>query len=101
VLYRTYFTLVVFTGDEEQIDAVKLTGERVEKLRRQIAVDLGQDALPDRMELFPVYPRMTDAGVDQNWCRAQYLMGGLHWKVRDPAFRLLTHLRGLCELDAR
>ncbi|NBD12980.1 AMP-binding protein [Corallococcus silvisoli] len=88
--------LLVFTGDLPP--GVEVGDADV---RRRIEQALGPDALPDRIERFPLHARRVegprDGPVDEDWCRTQYLTGALRLKSRDPLFLALTTLRARVE----
>ncbi|MCY1022811.1 long-chain fatty acid--CoA ligase [Pyxidicoccus sp. MSG2] len=87
--------LLVFTGAEAADVFEREAGPRRQEIRRRLELRLGAEHLPDRTELFPMYPRRTkDGRVDDAWCRSQYLTGALHRKSSDPMFQALTALRG-------
>ncbi len=83
------FVLLVFTGAQ-----APQSGPWLQQIRRGIELQLGAEHLPDRIELFPLYPRQVDGQVDEAWCQAQYLTGALYRKSTDPIFQSLTSLRG-------
>ena len=86
--------LLVFTGAEAADVFEREAGPRRQELRRRLEVRLGVEHLPDRTELYPLYPRTLKNGrVDDAWCRSQYLTGALHMKSSDPMFQALTALR--------
>ena len=87
------FVLIGFTGDEPiaEFDAAWLP--RCADLRRRLTAALGRDAVPDRIELFPLYARRTAGAVDPSWSQAQYLGGTLFRKTQTPTFRRLSALR--------
>jgi hypothetical protein len=69
-------------------------------LEDAIAVDLGAEFLPDRIDLFSVPSRTSkDGTLDGVWCRAQYVGGLLPLKEREPLFRALGKLRFQLEQD--
>jgi len=87
------FVLVGFTGDEPA-DAFDAALEpRRAALQKLLAGALGDDALPDRIELFPLYARKKKGAVDPAWCEGQYLGGTLFRKAQTPIFRRLGGLR--------
>lgn len=63
-------------------------------IRRCIELQLGAEHLPDRLELFPLYPHRVKGKLDEKWCHSQYLTGALHKKTSDALFQALTALRG-------
>jgi len=84
------FILLVFTGGKPADSFVGLTSEILDVIEKQ----LGKEFLPDRIRLFPLYPRRdADGNVDHNWCRDQYLTGGLFRKSRQETYRCLALLR--------
>lgn len=62
---------------------------------RLLVRELGAAAQPDRIEIFPLFPRRLGGvgPIDEAWVRAQYLSGELHRKSRAPVFQALTRLR--------
>ena len=87
------FVLVGFTGDEPRARFDAALDRRCAELRARIAAALGDDAVPDRVVLFPLYARRTDGAIDRAWVQAQYLGGQLFRKARAPVFHRLTAAR--------
>jgi hypothetical protein len=87
------FVLIGFTGDEPTVAFDTALEPRRTALRQLLATALGADALPDRIELFPLYARKLEDAVDQEWSQAQYLGGLLFRKAQTPLFRRLGALR--------
>lgn len=90
---ETRFVLVGFTGQEagDAFDAA-LAWRRAE-LRRLLAAALGEELVPDRFELVPLFARKADGAVDLAWGQAQYLGGVLFRKAQAPLFQRLVALR--------
>ena len=83
--------LLVFTGGKKGMDEAVL----ISKTREHIATEMGEEFQPDRIVFFPLYPRfLSDTEVDHDWCRSQYLIGGLFRRSRDDIFDCITRLRG-------
>jgi AMP-binding enzyme len=80
--------LLVFTGQSSREPTPLLAD-----LRRRLELQLGPELIPDRFELFPLYPRRQEGRVNDGWCHAQYLTGSLYHKAADPLFQTLTALR--------
>lgn len=98
---RYCFVLLVFTGAEDPAHAARVRGQRADELARCIRARLGEDFVPDRVELFPLYARKAEDGtVDHAWCHVQYLTGTLFRKANTPVFRHLTALRRACRDSA-
>lgn len=89
------FVLLGFCGHETDARFDALREPRREELQRMLATRLTEALLPDRIELFPLLPRMLEDAVDHAWCQAQYTTGTLFSKARTPVFRRLTELRQL------
>lgn len=82
--------LLVFTGPQPLSDESDVEAD----IRTTIAHEMGGEFQPDSLAFFPLYPRFLSATIpDHDWCRAQYLSGGLFRKSREKIFRKLTHLR--------
>ncbi|MDI1483058.1 AMP-binding protein [Polyangium sp. y55x31] len=85
---RWAFLLLVFTG------ASDVPAKDVSALvSRTIRDDLGEDFLPQRVEIFPLFPRRVGKELDLDWCHRQYSSGILLRKAESPVFRDLTGLR--------
>ncbi|MDY7233063.1 AMP-binding protein [Hyalangium rubrum] len=96
------YVLLVFTGAELPAVTAREAGTRREQIRQHLELQLGAEYLPDRIEFFPLYPRMAKKGLDDAWCRSQYETGALHRKSNHPIFRAITGVRGrLLESEAR
>lgn len=80
------FALVLFTGGPIPDGLVEEAGARVR-------VQLGEEAVPDRVLAFPLVPRRKAGAIDTAWVLNQLLRGLLLAKAREPAFRALTALR--------
>jgi hypothetical protein len=80
------FALVLFTAGPVPDGLVEEAGAR-------IRVQLGEDAVPDRVLAFPLVPRRKEGAIDKEWVQSQLLRGLLPIKAREPAFRTLTALR--------
>ncbi len=89
------FVLLGFCGHEPDERFGALVASRRDELGRMLATRLGPDLLPDRIELFPLLPRVSEGAVDHAWCQAQYRTGTLYAKTRTPTFRRTTELRQL------
>ena len=88
---RDLFVLLLFTGATPPPAGESALKQEVERL---LAYELGRDALPDEIEVYPLYPRKAEGVIDHAWVRSQYLSGALHRKAKTRAFQLLTALRG-------
>ncbi|MRG92586.1 AMP-binding protein [Polyangium spumosum] len=89
------FVLLVFTGASGASD------KEVQSLvSRTIRADLGEDFLPERVDVFPLHPRRVGQEVDLDWCHRQYSSGTLLRKAGSPVFRDLTSLRAQLLGDA-
>lgn len=59
-----------------------------------IASEMGQEALPDRMGIYPIYPKCEAPGaVDVQWCRHAWISGALSRRSKNRAFQCTTRLR--------
>ncbi|WP_437594397.1 AMP-binding protein [Sorangium sp. So ce1000] len=85
-------TAIAFVEDERGSDGrIRLpVGARV--IAALIEREMGKPFAPDRIEIFPLRPRLAGGVVDEAWCRAQYLSGALHEKARSELFVLLSRL---------
>ncbi|AUX29119.1 MULTISPECIES: AMP-binding protein [Sorangium] len=89
---RWAFALLVFTGAARSLAAAPAPpAAAVEAALRE---DLGPDFVPDRISVFPLFPRRKGGKVDAEWCRRQYSSGLLVRKASHPVFRRLAELRG-------
>jgi len=91
---RYEFHLVLFTGARPGEDAAKVAPARRAEVEKRIREELGPDAVPDRIELFSLWPKQKGKKVDAEACRAQYAAGRLSKKAMDPAIARLAELRG-------
>lgn len=93
------FVLVLFTGGQ--------SGELLDTASYLALLDreLGPAASPDRVEVFPLYPRrqggVPDGDVDADWVRGQYVGGDLYQKTKSPLFRALTRVRAALLMTVR
>jgi hypothetical protein len=82
--------LLAFRGSKTIIEDGRLLSE----IRSVVADDMGDEFQPDKIELFPLYPRfLPDMQVDHAWCRTQYLNGSLFRRKKVDFFRNMTRLR--------
>ena len=83
--------LLVFAGSRTGIDEAML----LTKIRETIKEEMGDEFQPDRIAVFPLYPRfLSGTEMDHGWCRDQYLTGGLSRRSRGEIFKCITQLRG-------
>ncbi|MBJ6765236.1 long-chain fatty acid--CoA ligase [Myxococcaceae bacterium JPH2] len=82
------FVLLGFTG------ARAPSASAEQEIRRRIEHQLGVEFLPDRVALFPLFPRRKKGAVDDAWCASQFFTGALHRKASDPSFQALVTIRG-------
>lgn len=84
------FHLLIFTGNLQTMDPADV----IKKVHRTIKSELGNAFFVDDISIFPLFPRRTQENkVDEDWCRAQYLNGGLKNKSKDDLFLGLSGLR--------
>lgn len=89
------FVLLGFCGHEPRARFETLREPRIEELQRMLVQRVGAWCLPDRVELFPLLPRMAEDAVDHAWCQTQFDTGTLFAKARTPLFHHTTALRQL------
>lgn len=69
-------------------------GKLRDELQDLLRTEMGEEHLPDRVEIYPLYPPLDETGaIDQAWCRWQYLTGELAAKAKDELFRLASLAR--------
>ncbi|MGK3970150.1 AMP-binding protein [Sorangium sp. So ce118] len=83
---------IAFVEDERGPDGRVRLPVGARALAALIEREMGRSFLPDRIEIFPLRPRLSDGVADEAWCRAQYLGGALHDKARSELFVLLSRL---------
>ncbi len=84
------FTLLIFSGDQPPADQAGIC----KAMERAVTREMGEQYLPDHIRFFPLYPRRDKKGeIDGEWCRSQYMKGGLSRKSRGEVYRCLTRLR--------
>jgi hypothetical protein len=62
-------------------------------IRARIVTELGAAALPDRVELYPLVPRLIDGRPDDVWCSSHYFSGRLERKRTEPLFGAIAAAR--------
>ncbi len=83
-------TLLAFAGPEGDIDPP--AAERI--LREFLAREFGEDHLPDRIRVYPLRAaRGGDSSLDDRWCEAHFLSGGLDRRALDEIHRSLSRIR--------
>jgi hypothetical protein len=84
------FALLLFIGGKTGVEQAAVRSA----ILRVIERDMGKEFFPDRIHFFPLYPRREGEGiVDHDWCRDQYLTGGLFRKSREETYLCLAQLR--------
>ncbi|MFM7202005.1 MAG: AMP-binding protein [Myxococcota bacterium] len=87
------FVLLVFLGDERlDFPAAQLEALR-QQLVRRVGWALGDEAVPDRVELLQMAPRMLKDQPDEGWCQRLYLSGRLQKRTQDPLYRAVRGLK--------
>jgi len=82
--------LLVFRGAKAAIEDGRILSE----INSVIAGEMGEAFQLDKVEFFPLYPRfLADSSVDHEWCRNQYLNGGLFRRGKMELFHRSTRLR--------
>jgi hypothetical protein len=84
---EAHVLLLVFVAEPEAV-----SGELASDLRALIAQELGEQHVPERIEISPLHPRRDDAGIRGDWCSSQYQSGMLGRKARVPMFLTLSRL---------
>lgn len=84
--------LLVFTDDPRDAYGNVIFRVTPDDLRALIVREMGADALPDRIEIFPLRPRIVEGKVDAAFCRDQYLGGLFHRKSKSELNRLISRL---------
>lgn len=87
------FVLLGFLGHESDERFAAHRAAREAELLRMLSRRLGEDLLPDHIELFPLHARRKEDAVDHDWCQHQYVSGALFQKARTPMFRHMAALR--------
>lgn len=84
--------LLVFTGGAPDIDLQ----ETETYIRQTIGREMGEVFQPDHLAFFPLYPRFRpETEIDHDWCRSQYLSGGLARRSASDLCRCTTRFRQL------
>lgn len=84
---EAHVLLLVFVPEPEVI-----SGELATDLRQLIAHELGEQHVPERIEISPLHPRRDEDGIRTAWCTSQYQSGMLGRKARVPMFLTLSRL---------
>jgi hypothetical protein len=84
--------LLIFTADDRGPSGRIELPVKPNEIKALVEREMGQRLLPDRIEIFPLRPRLHLGVADERWCRRQYLGGGLHAKARSELFVLLSRL---------
>ena len=86
------FTAGVLAGEEHEpcLDQAQLRA----RIARAVSGALGDEAVPDRIRFFPLYPRFSaGGGVDHGWCEEQYVSGALSRKSKDEFYCTLSRMK--------
>jgi hypothetical protein len=91
------FHLLLFVGTDATTKSAEEGLSRLDltELRTEISVTLGPLALPDRISVLPIHPRMRGAVLDRLFYQSSHDTGVLPRLCHDPALRSLSTLRGL------
>lgn len=93
VLNDARAVLVAFVDPHYPIDADnELNGLRAH-LERLLTLELGERALPRRLDIVPLDPRKLDGVLDPSWLPSQFSAGLLSRKASHPVFRDLSRIR--------
>jgi hypothetical protein len=84
--------LLVFVDSSRDSDGTMVLPVGIPEVQRRIAREMGERFVPDRIEIFPLRPRVIEGKVDDVWCRRQYLSGALTRKARSEMFVLLARI---------
>jgi hypothetical protein len=68
-----------------------------QEIRSKISFEIGQGFLPDKIDYFPLMPKMNLLGIDRNWCTHQYTSGLLLKKKHSPQYHTLGTLKKLTQ----
>lgn len=85
----TGFVLCLFVGGQA------LDPAWAKQVAALIEGHLGPDWNPDRVEIFPLYPREKAKKTDASWCSSHYSAGRLHARTESPSVQKLNALRFL------
>lgn len=83
--------LLGFTGPRGGADFLdRLKGD----VTRLITAEFGAEYVPDRIGLYPLYPKFEAPGIpDAHWCRDAWISGTLSRRSRSRMFMYTTQLR--------
>ena len=84
--------LIAFTEDSYDKQGRVVPRVLPDDLRALVERELGPTLAPDRIEIFPLRPRIVDGVVDVARCRDQYMSGLLHQKADSELYLLLSRL---------
>jgi hypothetical protein len=62
---------------------------------RSLRAEFGADFEPTRVEVYPLRPRMSEDGIDHEWCRSQFKGGALNVKSKSEVFKALSRLASM------
>ena len=91
-LNEAHSVLLAFVDATPSPDGTLDPSVSVAELRSLVVAEVGERYAPERIEVFPLRPRIVDGAVDRVWCRAQYLSGNLYEKARSAPFLILSRL---------
>ncbi|MBK9265473.1 MAG: AMP-binding protein [Polyangiaceae bacterium] len=84
--------LLVFTDDHRDAEGRVVFRFTPDDIRALVMREMGPTALPDRIEVFPLRPRIVEGKVDAAYCRDQYLGGLFHKKATSELHLLISRL---------
>ncbi len=84
--------LLAFTEDHYDKQGRLVPRVLPDDLRALVVREMGQTLAPDRIEVFPLKPRMVEGVVDVARCRDQYMSGLLHKKATSELYLLMSRL---------
>lgn len=86
------FVLLVFI-DPRKTDISSESLKWSIEIEERIAYSLGKGYLPDKIDFFPLVPKMNKLSIDRNWCAAQYQSGMLLQKKNLIQYHMISTLK--------
>ena len=90
---RTQSVLAVFVNPLFWDEVPNQKAAWKQQVDEAIATELGTLFIPDKVEFFPLIPRVENGALDRNWCYQQYSTGLFHRKQSLKIYHWLSLLK--------
>jgi hypothetical protein len=93
--------LLVFVDPLKNDISEKMQQEWTEQISQQLINGVGDYFLTDRVEYYPLVPKMSGSKPDRIWCEEQYRSGFLNQKRQQQLYQALSILKKLSQVSVK